>query len=291
MVKTTWTRFRFIAERQDLLYLLDKVLNLRVLSFGHMILLQFAIRLRGDHDRMRAVLQFIYDMLKATGFDVAIPRIINRYHAAMTRGVDAKDAFPIERDLRISVELWLGYCHQAFVYFVTHLSGRITWSTEWLQSQGLDSAFRRAIRENVLNKAQSAFRDLRYRMYEHYVLRRIYALETGHSTYGWSRLPAAKNANDFEGRFRIFTTTVGKTIIFLTEEIEMSAFAKTLKKDDVLINRVPSTNRADVLIYVRRFIPSESTERVIFWFGHSYANNGNRNLGLLSAELCYHYAT
>ncbi|KAH7723727.1 hypothetical protein AAVH_08835 [Aphelenchoides avenae] len=61
IVKTTWAKFKYIAERQDR-YLLDKVLNLRVLIFGHMILLQFAFRLRSDHDRMGAVLQFIYDM-------------------------------------------------------------------------------------------------------------------------------------------------------------------------------------------------------------------------------------
>ncbi|KAH7700920.1 Pao retrotransposon peptidase family protein, partial [Aphelenchoides avenae] len=291
IIQSTWNEYRFLAARQDLLYLLEKLVNLRIMCFGQMILIEYAVRLRGDHDRMGSIVQFIYDILRTTDFEGDVPRIINRYYRVMTRGLDHRKSLPSEDDLRNATIRWLCYCHKALLYFLTHLSGDICWNVEWLQSKDLDRDFRRAISDNILMKARTVFQDIRRTVYQQYILRRIRCLELGDSTYKWARLDHVIKAKEINETLNINTTTVGKTVIFAAREICESAFVKTMKKDDILLNWMPSSNRVDVLDYVRRFFPGSMTERVIFWFGQSYILNGNEDYGQLLAELSYHYTT
>ncbi|KAH7701880.1 hypothetical protein AAVH_30980, partial [Aphelenchoides avenae] len=287
--KDKWLKFKQIAAREDLKNALNRLMRLHIRSFGQMILLVYAARLAGDHNRMDTILSFLDGVLRARDQDYDIALVIQRHVPRMILGVDAKKhQYPSEDDFEQAAEQWCCYCYKAFVQIYECLSGYTTWSPEWLQKADIPKEFKQAIDRIVMHSGALLY-NLKERIYKNYVLQRIEAAEAGETTFLWTPLEFGRNArvNDVP---KDVDSRLQKWILLVDAENDY-LFCSELHKDKVSILLVPSTNRADVLRFVRKILPGKDTERIYFWFGTSYINNGNTDFGALITELCHHFST
>ncbi|KAH7703886.1 Pao retrotransposon peptidase family protein-like protein [Aphelenchoides avenae] len=289
IIKNKWLRFKQIDARPDLQKLLTGLMRLHVHTFGQMILLVYATRLAGDHDRMDAILHFLDAVLRARDLDYDIAYAIQRHVPTMIRGVDAKKhPYPCDKDFGEATERWCCYCYKALAQIYECLSGPTLWSPEWLRTADIPKEFKQAI-DKIVMKARWILYNLKERIYKLYVLRRIKAAEAGETTFEWTPLKIGRHAfrDDWPEELR---TRLQKWILLVDDENDY-LFCDELRMDQVSILRVPSTNREDVLRFVRHILPGLETKRVYFWFGTQYINNGNNEYGSLLVELCHHFST
>ena len=131
--------------------------------------------------------------------------------------------------------------------------------------------------------------NLKERIYKRYVLRRIEAAVAGESTFSWTPPDFGRNgrANDWPQELH---TRLQKWILLLDDENDF-LFGPELHQDKVSIIRVPATSCKDVLHVVRHIFPGKETERIYFWFGTRYMNNGNNDFGALITEACHHFSS
>ncbi|KAH7708795.1 hypothetical protein AAVH_23936 [Aphelenchoides avenae] len=287
IIKNRWRQYKQIAASQELLTMLNTLMRLHIRNFGQMILLVYAARLAGDHNRMESILRFIDAVLRARDLDYDTARAIQRHVPKMVLGVDAKkNPYPYEEDFKVAAERWCNCCYKAFVYIYERLSGPIAWTPEWLMSKEIPKDFRDAINKIIINAA-AILLNLKERIYKRYVLRRIKALEDGATTFDCTPLPIGieERRLDWPDELRSHTS---KYLLLVDEENDY-LFCDELHKADVTIVVMPSTNREDVLRFVRNIMPGRDTQRIYFWFGREYIRNGNTDFGCLITELCHHY--
>ncbi|KAH7730856.1 hypothetical protein AAVH_01905 [Aphelenchoides avenae] len=286
IIKNRWLRFTQIAARPDLQKTLTDLMRLHIRSFGQMILLVYAVRLAGDHNRMDAVLKFIDEVLRARDLDYDIAYAIKRHVPRMIQGVDAKkDPYPSKKDFGEAAERWCCYCLKAFTQIYKCLSGPTCWSPEWLRTADIPKEFKQAI-DKIVYDARWTLYNLKERIYKLYVLRRIETVEAGETIFAWTPFKIGRNAfrSDWPEELR---TRSQKRLLLIDDEND-HLFGDELQKD-VSIVRIPSTNRVDVLRAIRHVLPGPETDRVYFWFGTEYTNNGNNDYGQLITEICHHF--
>ncbi|KAH7720378.1 CBN-SRU-33 protein [Aphelenchoides avenae] len=287
--RNQWLKFKQIAAREDLQNILTRLMRLHIRSFGQMILVVYAARLAGDHNRMEAILNFLDGVLRARDQDYDIALAIQRHVPKMILGVDAKiHLYPCEDDFGQAADRWCCYCYKAFVQVYECLSGRINWSPEWLRDADIPKEFKQAI-DKIVFAAPWILYNLKERVYKNYVLQRIEAAEAGETTFLWTPLEFGKNARANDLPKDVYAR-LQKWVLFVDDENDY-LFCTELHMDKVSIVLLPSTNREDVLRTVRSHLPGNETERVYLWFGTKYINNGNDDFGGLITELCHHFST
>ncbi|KAH7719680.1 Pao retrotransposon peptidase family protein-like protein [Aphelenchoides avenae] len=262
---------------------LQELLDSYVPSFGHMILLTNAVRLRSKDTNIRMILEFLTRMLASRDFDEDIPKLLAYYQPRMV--VEGTRKFwPTEEDFRVAAKRWVCYCERAYQDIFERLSGPIIWSAQWVLSKDLPSNARKAF-DKIATNAGTHLDVVRHMVYRHFGLKHV--LSVLHNfEYEWEPFGHISDRDLLaEGDL----LPLNKTIIFV-DEYTLHYFGAALK-EKVWMILLPTKSSATVIDKLLDKYPSREVQRIVFWFGTEYiVDSNNEDFGGLMGFLSHHFA-
>ncbi|KAH7710181.1 hypothetical protein AAVH_22546 [Aphelenchoides avenae] len=266
--------------KRDLQALLDRHVN----SFGHMILLTYALRLYNKHTNVHALVAFLTQMLASQDFDEDIPKLLAYYQPRMIVA-GTKKPWPTEDDFRVAAKRWACYCQRAYKDIFERLSGPIIWSPEWMRSKDLPSPARQAF-DKMATNAATQLDVVRHMVYRHFSLKHILAV-MHHLDYEWHRFDNIPDRELLaEGNLLALNETV-----CLVDMHTLHYFGAALR-EKIAMHVIPSKDSDSVIDYVLDIYPSREVKRLVLWFGTEYiVDNNHDDYGGLLDFLGHHFAS
>ena len=258
--------------------------EMRIYSFGHMILVTWAVHLYFPDQRIRAIVTFLYRLLQTHDWERRIPELLHEFQPQMI-DEDTTAEWPTNKNLKCAADRWVSCCRRAFKYLFDHLTGPIEFHPRWLQSDNVPVEPRREVRDHLLGQAELIVSNLRHLIYRQYGLQHFLAtLER--KTYVWKRLEKVKKRE---------TTRNGlclnhHTLVFAEKPV-YDTFRARLRTNVFMVS-VPEGDREYLRRSILNYFPGPDTRRVVFWIGRNYIVNGNRDdYDELIQDLCNAYST
>ncbi|KAH7699941.1 hypothetical protein AAVH_32948, partial [Aphelenchoides avenae] len=265
-----------------LLQMLMAIGEMSIYTFGHMIIVTWAVRLKNKDDRVAHITEFLYHVLQSFDWEKEIPALLAAYQPRMV-APNTTDPWPSEVDFRIGAERWTCCCEHAYRYIFNHLTGPSTWAPQWLQTANVPPECSLEIRTRMINEAETMFNNLRHVVYRQYVLRHVNAALT-QETFFWKRFDIAPDRETTRGKVCLDAYT----IVFAEDPVyvHFSAFLR----DSVRMVAIRNGTRAAIRETILNCFPGHSVRRVVFWLGRDYIVDGNNtDYDELIRELCHVY--
>ncbi|KAH7710608.1 Integrase core domain containing protein [Aphelenchoides avenae] len=252
-------------------------------SFGHMILLSYAVRMFNKNSNVYAYVDFLTRMLDCTDFDEDLPKLLAERQPYLAVG-GTRDPWPTPQDLRTAAKRWLGYCQHAYKDIFTRLSGPIIWSPEWMLSKDLPSDARKAF-DKMATTAAAQLDIVRQMVYRQYGLKHVQAIRSD-TAYEWLPLD---NFSDRDLMDENGLLAQNKTICFVDKYSDHDFGAALHPR--TRFHLVSETDCAKMLDHIMDLYPSHEVDRIIWWFGTEYmVDYGQDDYGTVVAFLSHHFA-
>ncbi|KAH7702212.1 hypothetical protein AAVH_30643 [Aphelenchoides avenae] len=258
-------------------WLLKESMTFKIQTFGQMIFLKYADRLKGNGPHTGAVLRFMYEVLTTTDW-IALIDLLRECQSRLALP-KATGPWPQPSDVYAAVESWCCYCPKAYDYVFTRLSGSVVFEPDWLSYRLIPDKLK-----ELLGAVDGVdlFDTIRHRLYTEYGLPLIQALEEHRAEIHWKRFETSAKS-----KRELCLTETHETICFV-DDTTYEQYSANLRETVKMI-RIVTKDRDHIMEEVRTRHPLSSVKRVVFWMAHGFLLEGGDNLCLLLSELVHHY--